>query len=122
MGFAKYILPVITGIVTGILLIAAGKLFIYTLYPEHISDAAYALLILNFAVCSFLAGMVATIIAGRSSVKPALVLGIVLTLSGMADIIKLSQPVWFSSFSLLMYIPFTYFGYLLVRKHHKSLR
>jgi len=134
MGTTKYILPVLAGVLTGMVLILLGENYIHSLYPfpagidpsdksdlaayiRTLPDKAFVLLIINYAVCSFLAGLVATLVAKRIALRPALVVGIVLTIGGLYDIVYMPQPLWVSLFSMLVYLPFAYFGYLVVRKN-----
>ena len=133
MGVTKYVLPVIVGAMAGMILIMLGESYIHFLYPppnnidfydadsvakyiKQLPDKAFVLVIINYAVCSFLAGLIATVIAGRVSLRPALVVGIVLTLAGLYNMINLHQPLWVSLFSMLVYLPFAYFGYLAILK------
>ena len=76
----------------------------------------FGLLLVNYAVASFIAGLTATLIARRNTMRPAIVVGIVLTLAGLYNVLFLPHPLWFALVNLLVYLPFTFIGYLLVRK------
>ncbi len=79
-------------------------------------DKAFMLLIVNYVICSFFAGLIAALVARRITALPSFVVGIVLTLAGLYNVINLPHPAWFSVVNLIVYIPFTYLGYLVVRK------
>jgi len=133
MGITKYVLPVVVGAMSGMILITLGEMWIETIYPlragtdkydvdslakaiKEMPDKAFVLLLINYIVCSFLAGMISTLVGRRTSLRPALVVGIVLTLAGLYNVINLPHPLWFSVLNLLVYLPFVYLGYLIVRK------
>ena len=133
MGVTKYILPVVVGVLTGMLLILLGENYLHSLYPSAegvdfsdktqlaayirtLPDSAFVFLIINYAISSFLAGLTATLTARRVALRPALVVGIVLSVGGLYNIFTISQPLWVSLFSMLVYLPFSYFGYLAIRK------
>lgn len=129
MKFTQYVLPVVVGAMSGMMLITFGEMIIGKLYPvdQHDADAiiksiqtlpvnAFLLLIVNYMICSFLAGLISTFVAKRATARPAVVIGIVLTLAGLYNVIYLPHPLWFSIVSLLVYIPCAYFGYLVARK------
>ncbi len=133
MAITKYVLPVVVGVMAGVILITFGEMGLHHIYPlpagigmndkaalaEAMSKMpvnAFLLLLLNYIVCSFLAGMIATLVAGRSAKIPAIVVGIALTLAGAYNIVMVPQPLWFSAVNLLSYLPFAYVGYLSVKK------
>ena len=133
MGITKYVLPVVVGAMSGMILITLGEMWVETIYPlragtdkydvdslakaiKDMPDKAFVLLLVNYIICSFLAGMITTLVAKRTSLRPAFVVGIVLTLAGLYNVIYLPHPLWFSVLNLLVYLPFVYLGYLSVRK------
>jgi len=133
MEITKYVLPVVVGAMSGMILITIGEMGIHHLYPlppgtdsydvdslakglKDMPKNFFHLLLLNYIACSFLAGLIATLVAKRNTARPAIVVGIVLTLAGLYNVIYLPHPLWFSIVNLLVYLPFAYFGYLLVRK------
>ena len=75
----------------------------------------YICMLINNAVCSFLAGTIATLIYGRTSVRAPMIVGFVLTLSGLYYDIALPYPVWVKVVNLLLYMPFAWLGYRLLR-------
>lgn len=133
MKVTKYVLPVVVGAMIGMILIILGEMWIHHMYPlppgtdmydaaslakgmKDLPEKAFGFMMINYVVCSFLAGVISTLIAGRTTMRPALVIGIVLTLAGVYNVINLPHPGWFTISNLLVYIPFSCLGYLVVRK------
>ena len=83
---------------------------------KQMPDMAFKLLLLNYIFASFTAGIIATLVAKRTKIIPALVVGIVLTLSAVYNLIMLAHPLWFTLANLMVYMPFTYFGYIVSGK------
>jgi hypothetical protein len=73
---------------------------------------AGALLVVVFGwmLGSFAGGFVTTRIARRRGVVPALVLGGLLTLAGIANNLMLPPPAWFWILSLIVFLPMAYLG------------
>jgi hypothetical protein len=132
MQFTKYVLPVVVGSMAGMILISIGEIGLVALYPlppgaeknrelleaavKLMPAGAFALLLVNYIICSFLAGLIATLVAQRTTKRPAVIVGIVLTLAGLYNIIMVPHPVWFAVLNLLVYLPCAYLGYMAVRK------
>lgn len=112
----KHILPVVVGAMSAMILIRLCESGVHALYPMPFSTAVLALLLVNYMVCSFIGGIISTLVAGRISAIPAIVIGIVLTLAGLYNVINLPQPLWFSIVNLLVYLPFSYAGCKVVQK------
>ncbi len=133
MEITRYILPVVSGAMIGILVIVLGENIVHSIYPyppgtdlsnpESIRLAIklmpaklLIMVLVNFAIASFIAGFVASIASKRITAMPALVVGLVLTLSGMYNALFLPHPLWFTLANLVVYLPFSYLAYLLIRK------
>ena len=133
MRIGGLILPVVAGAVAGILLISGGEIMLHHYFPfppltdesnaqsvaaamKQMPDMAFKLLLLNYIFASFTAGIIATLVAKRTKIIPALVVGIVLTLSAVYNLIMLPHPLWFTLANLMVYMPFTYFGYIVSGK------
>jgi hypothetical protein len=133
MRITQYVLPVIVGAMSGMILITLGQKGIYIIYPApantdfYDSDSlaqyikllplnAFILFLINYAICSFLAGIISTLVAKRESIRPPLVVGFVLTLSGLYYIFTMPQPGWYSLATMFAFMPFAYLGYLVARK------
>jgi len=74
------------------------------------------MMLANYCITSLIGGIIATLVSKRGSKNPALVVGAVLTSGAVWYYFLLHEPLWFFLLALLTYLPFTYFGYLLVRK------
>lgn len=132
MKFTRYILPVVVGAMAAMMLIKVGEYFITAKYfPLHVDvndkaalataiasmpSAAFLALLANYAVASFLGGLIAAIVAGRQVMRPSIIVGVVLTLAGLFTVISIPHPMWFTIVNLLVYIPCASLGYLTVRK------
>ena len=95
--------------------------------PTTISDmmasmpiAAFLWILLGYAVSSFVGGIIASFISGRTKVHPSLIVGAVLMAGGFMTIITIPyHPLWFIIASIFAYVPFSALGYLLVRQKEK---
>lgn len=133
MSISRYVLPVVVGAMAGMMLISAGEQGVHTMYPFdagldlHDRDsvaramaamplAAFVMLLVNYVICSFGAGLAATMVAGRTTARPAVVVGIVLTLAGLYNVLNLPHPLWFIICSIPAYLPAAYIGYAVVKK------
>ncbi|OJW85201.1 MAG: hypothetical protein BGO69_06165 [Bacteroidetes bacterium 46-16] len=132
------VLAVVIGTAIGMLCIVFMQMGIYHFYPlpagTDLYDAAsvnkvlplmpsiiFVWLILSYVIASFLAGIMATLLSKRSNKNPALVCGIIMTLSGIIDIAIIHHPLWFSIADCCAYLPFSYIGYLAARKRAKPV-
>ncbi len=132
MQVTKYILPVVVGTMAAMMLIKLGETAIIKMYlPPGINQndlaaisevvkqlplSAFLFLLINYIVCSFLGGIISTLISKRETMLPMLVVGIALTLGGLYNVMSIKHPMWFAVISLFSYLPFSYFGYWAVRK------
>ncbi len=132
MNFTKYVLPVVVGSAAGMILIKMGELMLGKMYtlPE-VTDlnnlvplkaaimalpvSAFALLLVNYIIASLVSGIASTLVIKRESGVPAIVAGLVLTAGGIANIIRIPHPLWFSIANLLTYIPCAWLGYFVLR-------
>ena len=79
--------------------------------------AAFLWLLLGYGVASFLGGLIATFISGRTAVQSALIVGGVLTAGGISNLIMLPyHPLWFMIVNVLEYVPLAWIGFLVARK------
>jgi CHASE2 domain-containing sensor protein len=110
-----------------------GEMGIHNLYPlppgidmhndkmlsvalSAMPTAAFVLLLLNYMVCSFVGGVVGALFSGRTAKVPIVIIGLLLTLAGAYNLTVLHHPLWFSVIAMLIYFPFTYFGYYMLYK------
>lgn len=122
MRKTRYVLPVVAGVMSGMILQVLGEMFIHMVFPAPVgldlqnreAIAAYmsqvptiefVFILLNYAICSFVAGVVATFVVGRQHRLPAIVVGVLITLGGVMNVLTIPQPVWFSALSLLSHLP-----------------
>src|SRR4051812_5085228 len=122
MRFTKYILPVVVGAMAAMMLINLGEYFISRQY--HVMDGidvkntslveaairdmpvtVFVLLLVNYSIASFLGGVIAALIAGRTVMRPSVIVGIVLTLAGLYNVLSLRHPLWFTIVNLFVYVP-----------------
>lgn len=133
MQLRKYILPVVAGVLAGMILQSFGEKAIHTAYPppaglsfsdkaaiasymSQVPVAAMLLQLLNYALCAVVAGVVATMFSGRVHSRPAIVAGSLITLASVANIFMLpGQPMWFSAMSVVLHVPGAMLGYALSR-------
>jgi len=133
MGIRKCILPVVAGVMAGMMLQAFIEKGIHSMYPPppgldfrdkvaianymaHVPASAMALQLLNYFICSLIAGAVATLLSGRAMSRPALVVGVVITLASVANIVMLpGQPFWFVAVTLIIHVPAALIGYAVAR-------
>jgi hypothetical protein len=69
---------------------------------------AFLLLLAGYAAGSFTGGAVAVLISGK--LGPALAIGGVLTLSGLANVVMIPHPAWVAVASLALYLPMAWLG------------
>jgi len=120
MQFAKYVLPVVVGAMGGMLLIRLGETWVWSaggqLPGMMMPEKNFVLSAVVYMIGSFFAGIIATLVSKRVERIPAIVVGIVLTLAGLFNMFNMLHPGWFVAVNLVVYIAFTYLGYLIARK------
>ena len=57
--------------------------------------AAFLWLLLGYAVGAFAGGISATILSGRKAQRPAITVGIILTIGGIINLTSIQHPFWF---------------------------
>ena len=85
-------------------------------WMETLPMSAYLVVLGGYVLGSLIGALLATLISGRKSAKPAIITGILLTLANILNLMMLPQPLWFAIVSCLVYLPFAYAGFLLARK------
>jgi MFS family permease len=127
----KRILAVIAGLISAFVLIALIQYVSFLVYPppegfdykneeamrqliQSMPVGAFGMLILAYAVGSFVGGLVAGKVSGRT--QPAIILGVVLTISGIVNLVKIEHPMWFSIVTTIIYVPMAYLGAKMVVK------
>lgn len=125
---AKRLLSVFVGLIVSFAIIMAFEWLSSTLFttphidprnPKTISDmmagmplAAFIWLLTGYAVSSFSGAAIATLLSGRNSVQPSLIIGGALTVGGIMNLIAIPyHPVWFIAVNVPSYILFALLGY-----------
>jgi len=130
MSFSKGALAVVIGVlVAGVIFLVCEQLnaAVYKL-PAGMDMAAldkamkqlpvggYLLILAGYIAGSLLGGIVATLIAGRQHVRPAILCGIILTVGSLINFFQIWHALWFAIIAFFCFIPCCYTGYLLVRR------
>ena len=71
---------------------------------------AFLVVLFGWALGSFVGGLLAAVIGRHAPVGHALVLGVLLTLAGIANNLMIPPPMWFWLVSLLVFLPAAYAG------------
>jgi len=140
MSLSKLILPVVAGVMSGMILQALGERGIHALYPmpisfgmsgkeavivfySQVSFTFYLLMLLNIAVFSSVSGMVSTLVLAKPSVVPAIIVGVIISLGEVYSLAKIDgNPTSFAILCVAIHLPFAYTGYLIANKYfHKHL-
>ncbi len=133
INIKKLILPVVSGTMAGMILQVIGEKWIHSIYPpppgispdnkavleeyiSHLPSQAFLLMLGNYALCSFVAGLTATFVSGRNTMVPALVAGGIITMGGVFNATMIPQPVWFSAVSVLLHLPMAFLGYVIAKQ------
>lgn len=79
----------------------------------HLFEAKHFLMpFLAHALGTLVGAMVAALIAVSNKVRPALIVGILFLAGGIANVMMLPSPLWFTILDLaIAYIPMAYLGY-----------
>lgn len=72
--------------------------------------------LIGYALAAFAGAVTATLISGRTNVRPAMVIGIVLTIGGIMNLVGLPHPIWFMVINVPEYLVFAYLGYMVSKK------
>jgi len=83
-------------------------------YIARLPPGAFVLVLCGHALGSIAAGAVATLIARRTAVWPAIAAGVVLFFFGAINVLALPHPAWFIGPDLACYIPLAWLGARLV--------
>ncbi|WP_066510494.1 hypothetical protein [Rufibacter sp. DG15C] len=123
----KSIFAVLTGVVTGFLTIFLVELVAQQVYPvpsevnlqdpeamgTYLASApmgSLMLVLLAYALGSFLGGMVAARLAKSRKMMHALLVGFLLLLACVANFYLLPHPIWFIISSVIIYPLMSFFG------------
>ncbi len=79
-------------------------------YVAGMPPGAVALVLFGYALGSFAGGVAATVISGRATLTPGLVVGAFVTAGGVLNLVQIPHPLWLALASLAMYLPFAWLG------------
>jgi hypothetical protein len=134
----RKILAVIAGIAVTMIIISLVDMMVSRLSPStaniDFEDAkalgmlmhklprgTFAGMLAGYAFGSFLGGLIASLLSGRTSIQPAVIIGVMAMVGGIFNLFQLPHPLWFVIASQFAYIPFACLGFLLVRQDEKPL-
>lgn len=129
----KGTIAILVGIIIGALLVAVGQVMSTYIFPlekpiptdptllaDYIENdmplAPHIVVVFNWIIAAFVAGIVSTFISGRTSPKPMLASGGVLTLLTLMNLLIILHPKWMWVACVLIFIPVGYVAYFLIRK------
>ena len=130
---ARRILSVIAGLLVAMVVITGVEAVIPLLYPvppgldmkdpaafkvyvAALPIGALLMVILAHSLGALVGAVVATLIAGRASIWPGMIVGALVMVAGIVNLFQISHPVWFSVVDLLLYLPAAYGGARLMLK------
>ena len=122
----RNILAALAGLVVGIAVISLIQKISHSVYPfpsdvqwnnpeaarlalQQAPVGALLIVLLGYIVGSYAAGLVAAIIGPLAAKRNAILIGAVLTFTGVVNLVMLPHPGWFWV-SVLVYLPFTWLG------------
>lgn len=83
-------------------------------FIASLPTGALAIMLLAYDLGSLTGGILSTLISGRSTLWPALIVGALLTASNAVNLHALPHPTWFALVSTLGFIPLAWVGSRLV--------
>ena len=129
----KNVWAIVLGVIAAMVVLMISEPLISTIYqlPANINwkdESAVAKMIAEMPVKAFLyllavhciaaftGGLVATIVAKRVNIRPAIITSGLLIIAAIVNFIRIPHPMWFVVVNISVYIPFAYLGFLVVRK------
>ena len=134
MSISKLILPVVAGVMSGMILQVLGERGVHALYPmpvsfgmsgketlnlffSQVSITFYLLMMLNICLVAMVAGAVSTFVNAQVSAIPAVTVGIIISLGEVYSLAKIEgNPVIFSVFCVVLHLPMALLGYYITNK------
>jgi hypothetical protein len=136
MSISKLILPVVAGVMSGMILQVLGERGVHALYPMPVSFGMsgkesislffsqvpisfYLLILLNICLVTLVAGVVSTFVYAKASAIPAIIVGIIISLGEVYSSAKIEgNPVIFSVLCVVLHIPMAWLGYYITNKFY----
>lgn len=129
----RNILAVLIGLLAGAIGIYAVEALGHTIYPvpegmdpenaeaikTYIANApigALLFIILSWATGALLSGVVATLVAKRTTSIPAIVCGALLMMGGIFMMVTIPHPTWFWPIVAFAFVPMAWLGFRMVRR------
>lgn len=133
----KGTIAILVGIIIGGLFVALGEVMSTYIFPlekpiptdpslmsDYIENdvplAPKIVVVLNWIIAAFVAGIVSTFISGRTSPKPMLASVGVLNILTLMNLLIILHPGWMWIASLFVFIPIGYVAYFLIRKKNTN--
>ncbi len=127
--------PVVAGLLTAFIIMMVFEYVNSFLYPlpegldiydpaavqaftASLPSTAYILVFLGWILGAFKAGCVTTYLAKEDTYRLSFIVGVLLTLAGIANNIMIGHDMFFNIIGLPMFIVFTYLGHKYLRKVH----
>lgn len=85
-------------------------------YMNNLPVTAFLAMLAGYAAGAFLGGLVATFVSGRGPSRPAMIVGIVLTVGNIFNQMQIPHPIWFAVVSVLISIPLAWSGWRVIRR------
>ena len=82
---------------------------------NHVPVSAFLAMLMGYMAGALGGGLVATLISGREFLRPAMVVGIILTIENIFNQLEIPHPLWFTVVSTLVYIPMAWCGHRVLR-------
>lgn len=135
----RRVLAVILGLIIGGTFIAGGETVIHSFsgiklpsenasqkelfdYVQQIPFLLKVLLVFNWGTSVFIAGLVASFIQGRTSMKPSLIVAGILQLFMYMNMLLIpGHPTWVVITTTVMCLPLGLFSFLLIRKKETTV-
>ena len=116
---------VVAGLLVGALVIFGVEAIVGLLYPMPVGmnpqdplafnaylatlpPMAFVLVLLGHGLGSFVGAGVATLVARRESLWPAMIVGGLATIAGIVNLVTVPHPLWFNIVDGLIYLPLAY--------------
>lgn len=128
MNVFKRILAVLAGVAVGLAFVMVGDYLSTMIQPwpkeldyhnkeviaafmTQVPFTAFLVMLAAYATGAFLGGTVATIITGKTLSRPAITVGIILTIGSVFNQMEVPHPLWFAIVAVLIPIPLAWCGW-----------
>ena len=91
-----------------------GNVESYRIFVARLPTSEFVIVLIGHLLGSLAAGIVATLVARRTAMWPAVAAGVALFFAGAVNVIALPHPAWFVGLDLACYVPLAWLGSRLV--------